>query len=160
MHVETTSTVYIFAEQGVLLLFHRKQRKWMPPGGHLEANELPHAGALREALEETGLDIELIKDHEHLWVEYPHAQSLPRPYQCLLETIPAVNGSPAHYHLDWIFVGHPCGGSQNINLVESTQLRWFTAAEIAALPENDIYPEVRAFALQLLANSHYQFQRP
>ena len=38
-----------------LLIYHRFLKRWLQPGGHLEAGEMPEAGALRELKEETGL---------------------------------------------------------------------------------------------------------
>ena len=36
----------------------------MAPGGHIEKNELPHEAAIREAKEETGLNIELYNSNK------------------------------------------------------------------------------------------------
>ena len=33
---------------------------WLPPGDHIEQGELPDDAAVREVLEETGLEIELV----------------------------------------------------------------------------------------------------
>ena len=54
-----TATVYVFQSSKVLLHKHPKHNKWLPPGGHVEQNELPHEAAIREALEETGLHIKI-----------------------------------------------------------------------------------------------------
>jgi 8-oxo-dGTP pyrophosphatase MutT (NUDIX family) len=45
----------------VLLIHHLGLNRWLQPGGHLDSNEDPEAGARRELMEETGLvDIELL----------------------------------------------------------------------------------------------------
>lgn len=53
--------VYIFNEKRQVLLGLRKsphgQGTWCPPGGHLEFGESFEQGAIREAKEETNLDI-------------------------------------------------------------------------------------------------------
>src|SRR5262249_11388560 len=95
-----TAAVYIFEYPRVLLIHHRKFNKWLPPGGHLEPNELPSEGVCREALEETGLEIELISQ-DNVKIERWNAVSLPRPYLCLLEEIPAYGEEPAHQHVDF-----------------------------------------------------------
>ena len=38
-----------------MLVFHQRFKKWLPPGGRIEADEDPFAGARRELFEETGL---------------------------------------------------------------------------------------------------------
>src|SRR5271170_3141376 len=98
-----TATVYVVEEQRVLLLLHPKHGKWLPPGGHLEENETPPECARREVLEETGLQVELIRD-EHIWISYPYASSCERPFLCLVENIPAYKDIEAHQHIDFIFL--------------------------------------------------------
>ena len=44
-----TVAVFVVHDGCVLLHFHRKLGKWLPPGGHVEDNELPDDAALREA---------------------------------------------------------------------------------------------------------------
>ena len=44
---EFTVAVFVVHDDRVLLHFHRKLSLWLPPGGHIEPNELPdEAGAL------------------------------------------------------------------------------------------------------------------
>ena len=57
-----TSTVYIVNNNRVLLHLHKKYKTLFPVGGHIEANELPHEAALREAYEESGLYVKLYND--------------------------------------------------------------------------------------------------
>jgi 8-oxo-dGTP pyrophosphatase MutT (NUDIX family) len=55
-----TVAVFVVWEGKVLLHFHRKLEMWLPPGGHIERDELPDQAAVREVLEETGLRVELV----------------------------------------------------------------------------------------------------
>lgn len=53
-------TAYMFDEdKEILLIRHPKLGVWLPPGGHLEKNELPTRGLSREVLEEIGLGLKL-----------------------------------------------------------------------------------------------------
>jgi 8-oxo-dGTP pyrophosphatase MutT (NUDIX family) len=97
---ENCSTVYIFKNQKVLLHLHPKFHKYLPPGGHAEKNETPEETAFREVKEETGLDIAFISQ-ENLWLSYPHAKSLYRPYLILLEN---VDFPYPHQHIDYIYL--------------------------------------------------------
>jgi len=56
-----TATVLIIKKDKILFLKQDKSPFWLLPGGHIEDNELPHETAIREAKEETGLEIELIQ---------------------------------------------------------------------------------------------------
>ena len=45
-----TVATFVVHEGKVLLLWHRKLGMWLPPGGHIEPNELPdEAGGARGA---------------------------------------------------------------------------------------------------------------
>jgi 8-oxo-dGTP pyrophosphatase MutT (NUDIX family) len=143
MEKQFTATVYILDQETVLLHYHAKLNKWLPPGGHMEANETPPECAIREAFEETGLEIELIKD-EHLWVDQYNASSFERPFLCLLEQIPAHGDHPPHQHIDFIYVGRPVGGILSDQAITETQARFFTLAEVMALEsDRDIFEETR-----------------
>lgn len=143
MEKQFTSSVYILNENKVLLLFHPKLQKWLPPGGHLEESELPPECAIREAFEETGLQIKLIKD-EHLWVSRWNASSFERPWLCLLENIPPHNSHPAHQHIDFIYLGSPIGGSITEEHRKQHEIRWFSYDEILALkPDIEIFVETQ-----------------
>ena len=132
-----TVTTYILDPPRVLLLFHPKHHKWLPPGGHLELNETPPEGAKREVLEETGLEIAFIPQ-ENLWLDCWNAKSFERPYFCLLEEIPAHGNHPAHQHMDLIYVAKVIGGKQLL----SDSLRWFTLQEILQMtPDGEIFGE-------------------
>jgi 8-oxo-dGTP pyrophosphatase MutT (NUDIX family) len=50
----------IFNDKGEVLLQRRgDSNKWGFPGGAIEIGETPHEAAIREAKEETGLDVEV-----------------------------------------------------------------------------------------------------
>lgn len=46
----------------MLLVDHRKAGLWLPPGGHVEPGEHPHAAAARECREELGVNADFICD--------------------------------------------------------------------------------------------------
>lgn len=143
MERQFTATVYIIEQQRTLLIFHRKLNKWLPPGGHLNPNETPPEGARREAREETGIEIELIKQ-ENVWINRWNANSFERPYLCLIEEIPAYNGTPAHQHVDFIYLAKPAGGKEKHSVNEAAGMQWFTLEEIEALkPDEEIFVETQ-----------------
>lgn len=147
MEKHFTATAYIIDQGKVLLLMHPKLKKWLPPGGHIEANETPPDCAKREALEETGLEIELILQ-ENLWLNFWNASSIARPYLCLLENIPAHGDKTAHQHIDMIYLASPVRGS----LLEGAQ--WFSLEEVEQMTDDDeIFAETKRTIRHLLTDS-------
>jgi len=148
MHKEFTASAYIFHEKRVLLIFHEKFQKWLPPGGHVEANETPAAATKREVLEETGLEIEFIKQ-ENLWVNYPHAVSFERPYICLLENISPYKDKPAHQHIDFVYIARPLHPTQEVPKC----CTWFDYSQIQSLePQVEIFQDSLDLIAHLLSS--------
>src|SRR5215217_484082 len=79
-----TVAVFVVHDGCVLLHYHRKLGKWLPPGGHIEENELPDEAAVREVWEETGLRIELVGERRE---DVTDPVQLHRPAGVQLENI-------------------------------------------------------------------------
>jgi 8-oxo-dGTP pyrophosphatase MutT (NUDIX family) len=73
---KTTVTAFIFNEDKLLLVFHKKMQKWMHVGGHVEENELFDEALKREIMEETGLKIDIIDAHQ-LNIDYDKRLAAP-----------------------------------------------------------------------------------
>lgn len=137
-----TASVYILKEEHVLLIMHPKLKKWLPPGGHVEPNETPTQTARREVKEETGLAITFLSD-ERVWVEKSNAQSLHRPFLCLLEEIPPHKDQPAHQHIDFVYLATPKPNSK-VSPCCMHPPQWFSFDEIQKLKsEEDIFAETQ-----------------
>lgn len=150
MNRQFTATVYILSDEKVLLIFHKKFGKWLPPGGHLEENETPVEAVHREALEETGLEIELIPQ-ENISISRWNATSMTRPYLCLLENVPAFGEEPPHQHIDMIYLAKPKSGTVQHNQSESESIQWFSLEEILDMEgDEDIFEETRQTIQHLL----------
>ncbi|SCA64327.1 Putative 8-oxo-dGTP diphosphatase [Chlamydiales bacterium SCGC AB-751-O23] len=150
MKRQFATSVYVIHENKVLLLHHRKFNKWLPPGGHVDPNELPSNAAIREAMEETGLEIELI-NHSPYEFSFPNAHTLPTPYMMLLEDIPSSKKEEQHQHIDFVFLGKYISGSILANERETLGVRWFTKQEVNDIPEEDLFPDVRIVLDKLLS---------
>lgn len=155
-----TATTYIIDERlrKVLLIFHKKLKKWLPCGGHIDPNETPTEAAKREALEETGFHIEIIKQ-ENVWIEKWNAKSFERPYLCLLEEIPAFGEMPSHQHMDFIYLARPIAGEKILNTKETEGIRWFSEEEIKSLkPDDEIFGETQDFLEHLFSTYRFELE--
>jgi 8-oxo-dGTP pyrophosphatase MutT (NUDIX family) len=93
-------TVAVFVVHGgrVLLHFHEKLQRWLPPGGHIEPNEMPDDAAVREVMEETGVACTLIGDPRMRHDDPALPRQLATPAGIQLEQI-----GPDHQHIDLIY---------------------------------------------------------
>jgi 8-oxo-dGTP pyrophosphatase MutT (NUDIX family) len=55
--IHVTGSGIVVGSRGVVLLEHKRLGIWLQPGGHLDPDETPWDGALRESREETGLAV-------------------------------------------------------------------------------------------------------
>jgi 8-oxo-dGTP pyrophosphatase MutT (NUDIX family) len=104
--METTrhfvATCYVVNDGATLLHEHGTLEMWLPPGGHVDRDELPHETALRETYEETGLQPDLVADAGPYGTD--QVSSLPRPAAFLLEDIDVhEDGRVAHQHVDFVY---------------------------------------------------------
>jgi len=99
-----TVAVFVVWDGKVLLHFHRKLGMWLPPGGHIEKDELPDDAAVREVFEETGVAVELVGDRRE---DITDPVQLHRPAGIQLENI-----GPGHQHIDLIYFARPRGSTE------------------------------------------------
>lgn len=85
---DTASGILIY-RQKVLLVHHKKLNVWLPPGGHIESNELPHRAAEREFFEETGVKVKAVSASSPIISTY--SQFLPTPFAVNLHWISKEN---------------------------------------------------------------------
>jgi ADP-ribose pyrophosphatase YjhB (NUDIX family) len=99
----TVDIVIDLPGRGIVLIRRKNPpHGWALPGGFVDRGESCEAAAVREAREETALELAL----------HPVA---PRPFDLDIHEIPERPGEPAHFHLDvrYLLVGRgdPCEGA-------------------------------------------------
>jgi len=103
--METTrhfvATVYVVHDGATVLHEHEGLDMWLPPGGHVDRDELPHEAALREVEEEIGQAVDLLAPTGDL--EAATARSIPKPQHFLLEDINVHDGEVGHQHVDFVY---------------------------------------------------------
>ena len=66
-----TATAFVVCGDSVALHWHQKVKAWLPPGGHIEPNEDPVQAVLRETMEETGIEAEVVPTSDHFGSRLP-----------------------------------------------------------------------------------------
>lgn len=112
-----TVAVFVVHEGRVLLHWHRKLGMWLPPGGHIERDELPDDAAVREVLEETGVEVELVGE-KRMDIENP--VQLIRPAGVQIEDI-----GPGHQHIDLIYLARPTGQTDIRDEFSVDKVGWY-----------------------------------
>jgi ADP-ribose pyrophosphatase len=121
-----TVATFVVHEDKLLMLYHEKLAMWLPPGGHIEPNELPDEAAVREVREETGVEVELVGPRA-LPVEYPRQLVIPEGIQ--VERI-----APGHEHIDLVYFARPVGSTRIVPGPGVSHVGWYTKAELDRLP--------------------------
>jgi ADP-ribose pyrophosphatase YjhB (NUDIX family) len=132
------ATTFVVHEGRTLLLLHRKLGKWLPPGGHIDPHELPDVAALREVVEETGLEVALLD----AGADFGPVRRLAQPICILQEYI-----APDHEHIDLIYVARVIGGDLRHAPAEVHESRWYDAL---ALGRDEIAADVRDLGRQAI----------
>jgi 8-oxo-dGTP pyrophosphatase MutT (NUDIX family) len=137
--IDFTVAIFVVHDGKVLLIHHRKLDKWLPLGGHIELDEDPEQAALREAKEESGLDVELLGERPP--TTSPGTRALIAPRFLDIHRI-----TDTHEHIGMIYwarpaVGPRCCAAADDQQVVSTQLateehhdiRWCSDEELDEL---------------------------
>ncbi|XVH30927.1 NUDIX hydrolase [Haloferacaceae archaeon DSL9] len=143
-----TATVYIVNDGATALHRHDRLGIRIPPGGHIDRDELPHQAGLREVREETGLEATLV--HATARVDAPAGAVLPQPAHMMLYDINVhPDGAVGHQHIDHVYFAHvarreidPAAGE-----VGPEAWEWYTPG---ALRASDIDPDTVQFGLEAI----------
>ena len=124
--IDFTVAIFVVLNGRILLIHHRNLNKWLPLGGHVELNEDPEQAALREAKEESGLEVELLGERPP--TTGPGTRALIAPRFLDIHRI-----SATHEHVGMIYWARPTTGSLKLSASEHYDIRWCSAAELDSL---------------------------
>jgi 8-oxo-dGTP pyrophosphatase MutT (NUDIX family) len=123
-HVTGSSWVVNPARSHVLMLHHKKHDQWFQPGGHADGQSDVLAVALKETIEETGLDErQLTLLSEDIFDVDIHA-------------IPAIANDPPHQHIDVRFLIEIDDRQAVPGNDESHQILWVPLMQVSRFNNN------------------------
>lgn len=115
-----TASAVVVGPRGTVLHLHKRLRRWMQPGGHIEAGEAPSEAALREAIEETGLSV-------------THPEGRPR-----LVHVDVHTAAQDHFHLDLRYLLLAGDDDPVPPAGESPEARWWRWDEALATADESL----------------------
>jgi len=124
--IDFTVAIFVVHDARILLIHHRKLDRWLPLGGHIELDEDPEQAALREAKEESGLEVELLG--ERAPTTEPGTRALITPRFLDIHRI-----TSTHEHVGMIYWARPKAGSVQLAHEEHHDIRWTSIDELDAL---------------------------
>ena len=127
----------------ILLIKHKKNRRWTQPGGHIEGNETPEETVLREVYEETGLRVSLVGER------FPREDDFIRPLG-IQKNRKTMNDGEMHMHIDIIYAAIPNDDNmETLNAEESDAIGWFSREELEYI---DCFPDIKITMDYILNN--------
>jgi len=144
-----TATVYVVEGSAVALHHHDRLGIRVPPGGHVDRDELPHEAGIREVYEETGLDATLLDDTDP--VDAPAGRVLPQPrHQILYDIDVREDGHVGHQHIDHVYYARvpsreidPAGDDE----ADPSAWAWYDRSD---LRNSDLDPDTVQLALEAI----------
>ncbi len=121
--IDFTVAIFVVHEGRILVIHHRNLDRWLPLGGHIDLDEDPEQAALREAREESGLDVELVGERPP--ITGPGTRALIAPRFLDIHRI-----SETHEHIGLIYWARPKTGTLTLAAAEHHDIRWCTSLEL------------------------------
>ena len=133
-HLTGSAAVLDHTGERILVMLHKKLQIWLQPGGNADGDGLLSRVALREAVEETGIqELELFGPG----------------IDCDVHVIPARGTDPEHLHLDTRYLIRAPEGSKFRKNHESIELRWVTQKELLSLTEEESTLRLAKVSIQI-----------
>lgn len=133
---------FIIKNNRILFLRHKKYDMWLQPGGHVEERETPGEAAIRETMEEVGLEIEILDGFMPDTSFENKSEDLPQPFNINLHRI-----EEGHWHLDFQYLARPVNEISEKEYSDE-DMKWFSEDELEDehlnMPENARVTGLRA----------------
>ena len=120
-HITGSAWIVNRTGERMLLTHHRKLGRWLQPGGHSDGDPDTLEVALREAWEESGLEVRALDE---------------AIFDLDVHVIPARGHEPAHYHYDVRFLVHAMEDRFRVS-EESCALAWVPADRVGVFTNDE-----------------------
>ena len=141
--IDFTVSIFIVKDRKVLFIFHKQLNRWLPIGGHIELDENPEEAAIREAKEESGLDVELVGERPPLKPE-PGFVPLLNPAYMDIHLI-----KEPHWHIGMVYFARVKSGEVTLNTEEHRDIQWLGEEDLED-PKWNLYANLKFYARQAL----------
>jgi len=122
--IDFTVSIFIAREGKVLFVSHKQLDRWLPVGGHIELDEQPEQAALREAREESGLEVELVGERSPLKAEPGFIPLLSPDFM----DIHLIKGP--HWHIGMVYFARVKSGEVTLNAGEHHDIQWLGEGDL------------------------------
>ena len=140
--IDFTASVFIVNNNAVLLRKHEKFHRWLQPGGHIELDEDPNEAVIREAKEETGLDVVLVGEIPPVSEGIGYKNLIPPRFM----NRHSFKIKEGHEHIDLVYFGTSATREINPHSGEiPVEIRWFTRDELDD-PQYDLFESTKYYA--------------
>jgi len=142
--IDFVVNAFIVYDNKVLLINHKKMKRWLSVGGHIELNENPEEALFREIKEECGLEVEVLGAK-------PVLPAGPFNFKPLLAPafLDAHDITDAHKHVALNYFAKAKTDKFIYNKEEHDDIRWFSQDDLEN-PEFNILPEIKFYASNAL----------
>ena len=126
----------------ILLVKHKKFKKWVQPGGHIEHNGTAEEAAQREVYEERGLKVKLSD------VSFPRENDFIRPL-----AIQCNRNLEGQMHIDITYPAIPINDEEpKMDKEESLNIKWYTREELDKI---NVFEDVK-ISMDYILNKYFQ----
>lgn len=148
---DLTAGAYVFRtdfdQPKLLMHMHKKLNKWLQFGGHVELDETPWQAVAHELTEESGYELSQLRLLQPPERMRRLSRSNLHPQPVVVNTH-QFNDEHNHTVLEYAFVTDE-EPSQAVGEGESQEMQLFTRDELAAIPDDEIFPDSKEICLYM-----------
>ncbi len=136
---------YLIHDGKVLLIHHKREGLWLPPGGHIKKNETPDDAVKREFKEELNIDVEILNRND-IPVGGRMVRQLAVPFYVNVHRVKGIKGVKDHNHCCLYYL---CKAKNLDNLrMNKSEVKDYTWFSVKELDQEHVPADVRNIAMK------------